>query len=250
MRPSSTPTMAHDLPGHIRELFEETCEREQLDAITVESQKQLLMRRADVAAAEHRCSEMEQRLTVVQRECTLSDRAVQSYKTRAEDLERQLVESERKLTSLCNVLTPAVKELQPHYSAAAAVLDSSGRSARPVRDPPPIHSLLTISTKPPPILRFRPPLSPPPASRELASSRSPVTETPIQPSTSWTLVLDRSRPDTQPSQSTITVSSPSVSASLSFSTDTPRISSSIKHPVPRLPLLRGKQRIIRNLIEG
>ena len=123
---SSPPTLAHNLPGHIRDLFEETCEREQLDAITVESQKQLRMRYADVAAAERHYYEMEQRLTVTQRECTLSNRAVQSYKTRAEDLERQLVERERKLTSLCNVLTSAVKELQSRCSAAAAVLDSHG----------------------------------------------------------------------------------------------------------------------------
>ena len=126
----------------------------------------LVQRDADVAAAERRCSEMEQRLTVAQRDCTLSDRAVQSYKTRAEDLERQLAESELELTSLCNVLTSAVKELQPRCCAATAVLSSSGRSARPVRDPSPIPSLLTISTKTPPTLRFRPTLSPPPVSRE------------------------------------------------------------------------------------
>ena len=147
------------------------------------------MRYANVAAAERRCSEMKQQLAVAQRECTLSDRAVQPYKTLAEDLEHQLIESARKLTSLCDVLTSAVKELQPRCSMAAAVHDSPGRSARPVRDPPPIPSLLTISTRPPPNLRFCPLLSPPPASRESASSRSSVTETPIQPSTSWTLVF-------------------------------------------------------------
>ena len=50
MRPLSTPTMAHDLSGHIKELFKETCEREQLDIITAESPKSLLIKYADVFA--------------------------------------------------------------------------------------------------------------------------------------------------------------------------------------------------------
>ena len=50
MPPSSTPTLAHDLARHINKLFEETCEREQLDAITSESLKRFLMKHADVFA--------------------------------------------------------------------------------------------------------------------------------------------------------------------------------------------------------
>ncbi len=50
MPPSSAPTHAHDLPGHIKELFEETCEREQLDTVTSESLKRLLIKHADVFA--------------------------------------------------------------------------------------------------------------------------------------------------------------------------------------------------------
>ena len=39
---------AHDIPEHIKKLFEETCEREQLDTITSESLKRLLIKHADV----------------------------------------------------------------------------------------------------------------------------------------------------------------------------------------------------------
>ena len=50
MPPSSASTLAHDIPGHIKELFEETCEREQLDTITSESLKRFLIKHADVFA--------------------------------------------------------------------------------------------------------------------------------------------------------------------------------------------------------
>ncbi len=215
---SSNPSLRAQLASAKLELCRGDEERAALKTL-------LVQRDADVAAAERRCSEMDQRLTVAQRECTLSERAAQSYKTRTEDLERQLAESERKLTSLCQILTSDVQELQPRCGAAA-----NENRARFFRDLPSIPSLPSIPTKPPPALRFRPPLSPPPASRELTSIRSPAIGTPVHPSTTWTLVLDRSKPDTQPSQSTITVSSSSVTASLSFSTDTPRVSSSSKRP--------------------
>ena len=46
--PPSTSTL--DLPGHIKELFEETCEREQLHTIISESLKRLLIKHVDVFA--------------------------------------------------------------------------------------------------------------------------------------------------------------------------------------------------------